>query len=84
MYADKTKPYRVRMVKNFIEIIYEFSSLNNNELMMKTIVSAPINEQIIVDPTNNIYFNLRGYGNLSTVRIKKFLFKQSFFSFLIF
>jgi hypothetical protein len=39
--------------------------------MMTTIVTAPLNEQIIVDPTNNIYFNLRGYGNLSTVSGEK-------------
>ena len=49
--------------------------------MMTTIVSAPLDNQIIADPTNNIYFNLRGYGNLSTVRkenlknsIRKFFF----------
>ncbi len=67
MYGDRNKPYRVRFVNGLMEVIYEFSSANNNEFMMTTIVSAPINYQIIVDPTNNIYFNLRGYGNLSTV-----------------
>jgi hypothetical protein len=76
MYGDVNKPYRVRFVNNLIEVIYEFSSSNNNELMMTTIGSAPLNEQIIVDPTNNIYFNLRGYGNLSTVREKVFYKKN--------
>jgi hypothetical protein len=71
MYGDPTKPYRVRFVNGLIEVIYEFSSSNYNELMMTTIVTAPLNEQIIVDPTNNIYFNLRGYGNLSTVSTEK-------------
>jgi hypothetical protein len=71
MYGDINKPYRIRFVNGLIKVIYEFSSSNNNELIMTTIVSAPLNEQIIVDPTNNIYFNLRGYGNLSTVRKKK-------------
>ncbi len=68
MYGDPNKPYRVRFVNGLIEVIYELSSSNHNEFMMTTIVTAPLNEQIIVDPTNNIYFNLRGYGNLNTVR----------------
>ncbi|CAF3465983.1 unnamed protein product [Rotaria sp. Silwood1] len=66
MYGDKSKPYRIRFVNDFMEIIYEFSSSNMNEFMMTTIVSPILYEQIIADPTNNIYFNLRGYGNLST------------------
>ncbi|CAF0737531.1 unnamed protein product [Adineta steineri] len=66
MYGDINKPYRVRFVNGLIEVIYEFASSNINEFMMTTIVSAPLNEQVIADPTNNIYFNLRGYGNLST------------------
>ena len=70
MYADPTKPYRVRFVNGLMEVIYEFSSSNKNEFMMTTMVSAPLYQQVIVDPTNNIYFNLRGYGNLSTVRKK--------------
>jgi len=60
MYGDINRPYRVRFVNNLIEVIYEFSSSNNNELMMTTIVSAPLYDHVIVDPTNNIYFNLRG------------------------
>ena len=70
MYGDKNKPYCIRFVNDLIEIIYEFSSSNMNEFMMTTIVSPKLHEQIIADPTNNIYFNLRGYGNLSTVRKK--------------
>ena len=68
MHGDRTKPSRVRFVRDFIEVIYEFSSADNSQFSMKTIVSPPLDEQIVVDPTNNIYFNLRGYGNLSTVR----------------
>lgn len=74
MYTVRNKPYRVRFVKDLIEVIYEFSSSNNNELMMTTIVSAPINGEVIVDPTNNVYFNLRGHGDLSTVREKTSFF----------
>jgi len=66
MYGDVNKPYRIRFVNGLVEVIYEFSATNNNELLMTTMVSAPLYDQIIVDPTNNIYFNLRGYGNLST------------------
>jgi len=66
MYGDLNKPYRVRFVNGLVEVIYEFSSTNNNELIMKTIVSAPLFQQLIADPTNNIYFNLRGSGNMST------------------
>ena len=72
MYGDVDRPYRVRFVNELVEVIYEFSSSNNNELMMVTIVSAPLGDQVVADPTNNIYFNLRGYGNLSTVRMKKY------------
>jgi hypothetical protein len=68
MYGDSNQPYHVRFVNGLVEVIYEFSSSNNNELIMRTIVSAPLYQQMIADPTNNIYFNLRGYGNLSTVR----------------
>jgi len=66
MYADINKPHRVRFVHGLIQIIYEFSSTNQNEFRMTTMVATPSNEQIIVDPTNNIYFNLRSYGDLST------------------
>ncbi|CAF0835226.1 unnamed protein product [Rotaria sordida] len=66
MYGDKNNPYHIRFVNDLIEIIYEFSSSNMNEFMMTTIVSPKLHEQIVADPTNNIYFNLRGYGNLST------------------
>ncbi|CAF4344895.1 unnamed protein product [Rotaria sp. Silwood2] len=66
MIDDKSKPYRIRFVKDAVEIIYEFSSSNTNEFMMTTIASPKLHEQIIADPTNNIYFNLRGYGSLST------------------
>jgi hypothetical protein len=38
---------------------------------MKIMVATPSDQQIIVDPTNNIYFNLRSHGNLSTVSKKK-------------
>jgi hypothetical protein len=78
MYGDVNKPYRVRFVNGLMEVIYEFSSSNNNELMMTTMVSAPVNEQVVVDPTNNVYFNLRGFGNLSTVR-ERALEKRFFF-----
>jgi hypothetical protein len=40
---------------------------------MTTMVATPSNQQIIVDPTNNIYFNLRSSGNLSTVRDKQII-----------
>ena len=67
MYADSNKPHRVRFVHDLVEVIYEFSLSNTNELIMTSIVSAPIYQSVIADPTNNIYFNLRGFGNLSTV-----------------
>jgi hypothetical protein len=67
MYADLNKPQRVRFVHGLVQIIYEFSLRNHNEFIMTTIVATPSNHQVIVDPTNNIYFNLRSYGNLSTV-----------------
>ncbi|CAM2706098.1 unnamed protein product [Rotaria socialis] len=66
MYGDLNAPYRVRFVHGLIETIYEFTSSNPNELVMTTFVSPGLNEQIVADPTNNIYFNLRGDGNLST------------------
>jgi len=66
MYGDKNKPYRVRFVNGLVQIIYEFSLKNLNEFIMTTMVATPSNQQIIVDPTNNIYFNLRSSGNLST------------------
>jgi hypothetical protein len=68
MYADVNKPYRVRFVYGLVQIIYEFSLNNFNEFLMTTMIATPSNQQVIVDPTNNIYFNLRSYGNLSTVR----------------
>ncbi|CAF4253956.1 unnamed protein product [Rotaria sp. Silwood2] len=66
MHVDKNHPHRVRFVYETIQIIYEFSSENSNEFMMKTIVGTSLNKQIIIDLTNNIYFNLRSYGNLNT------------------
>ncbi|CAF3558216.1 unnamed protein product [Rotaria sp. Silwood1] len=66
MYVDKYNQHRVRFIYETIQIIYEFSLRNSNEFLMKTIVGTPFNKQIIVDLTNNIYFNLRSYGNLST------------------
>jgi hypothetical protein len=81
MYADTNKPNRVRFVHGLIQIIYEFSLTNLNEFRMRIMVATPSNQQIIVDPTNNIYFNLRSYGNLSTVsEINSFIFKSFFFS----
>lgn len=71
MYADINKPYRVRFVHGLVQIIYEYSNKNHNEFRMTTMVATPSNQQITVDPTNNIYFNLRSYGNLSTVCRKK-------------
>ncbi len=71
MYADINKPYRVRFIHGLIQIIYEFSLKNFNEFLMKIMVATPSDQQIIVDPTNNIYFNLRSHGNLSTVSKKK-------------
>ena len=68
MYADANEPHRVRFVHDLVEVIYEFSLSNINELIMTSIVSAPVYQSVIADPTNNIYFNLRGFGNLSTVR----------------
>jgi hypothetical protein len=67
MFATADRPNRVRFMHGRAQVIYEFSSTNNNEFSMTTIVSTSSHQQIIVDPTNNIYFNLRGYGNLSTV-----------------
>lgn len=68
MYGDINAPDRVRFVHGLVEIVYEFSQSNRNELIMTTFVSPGLNGQIVADPTNNIYFNLRGHGNLSTVR----------------
>lgn len=68
LYADRTRPHRARFVNGFVEVIYEMSRSENNELVMTTIVSAPTYQQLVVDPTNNIYFNLRSHGDLSTVR----------------
>ena len=73
MFADMNKPFRARFVDGFTEIIYEFSTSNKDEFTMKTIVSPSINQQLIVDPTNNIYFNLRGRGDLSTVNSIRFI-----------
>ena len=67
MYRNKNNPYRVDFVNNLTRVIYELSSFKN-ELKMTTIVKSKLNQQIVVDPTNNIYFNLRGYGDLTTVR----------------
>ena len=68
MHADPQKGSRVRFVDGSTEVIYEFSSPTSNELIMTTIVSVPVDQQLIADPTNNIFFNLRGHGNLNTVR----------------
>ena len=68
MHATPNKPYHVRFVRGLVQIIYEFSSTDSNEFRMTTMVATPSNEDTIVDPTNNIYFNLRSQGNLSTVR----------------
>lgn len=75
MYGDIQTPNRIRFVNGLAEVVYEFSAANSNdasgpnisELMMLTTVSAPVYGEIIADPTNNIYFNLRGHGDLSTV-----------------
>ncbi|UJR30172.1 hypothetical protein I4U23_017712 [Adineta vaga] len=66
MLADETKPYRVRFIRDLVQIIYEFSSINPNQLIMTTMIAPASNEQLIADPTNNVYFNLRGYGTLNT------------------
>lgn len=66
MFVDTIKPYRVRFVHNLIQVIYEFSSTNVSELRMTTMIATPSNQKIIGDPTNNVYFNLRGHGDLST------------------
>lgn len=71
MFVDLKNPHRARFVDGFVEIIYEFSSTNRNEFSMKTTVSPPANQQLLADPTNNVYFNLRGEGNLSTVKRKE-------------
>ena len=69
MYGDINKPYRVRFVRGLVQIIYEFSSIFPNEFVMTSMVATPSDQPIVADPTNNIYFNLRGHGNLSTVTI---------------
>lgn len=66
MYADPQRPSTVRFVNGLIQVIYKFSLSNPNELLMTTMVATPSNQHMIVDPTNNIYFNLRGAGNLSS------------------
>jgi hypothetical protein len=73
MHANIDKPYHVRFVRGLIQVIYEFSLTNLNEFCMTTMVATPSNEETIVDPTNNIYFNLGSHGNLSTVSEKKLI-----------
>ena len=68
MYGNRNNSYRIRFVRDLIEIIYEISLENSNEFIMRTVVTPALNQKLIVDLTNNIYFNLRGYGTLNTVR----------------
>ena len=68
MNVNNNKPYHVRFVRDLVQIIYEFSLTDPNEFRMTTMVATPSDTDIIADPTNNIYFNLRSRGNLSTVR----------------
>lgn len=83
MHANPNKAYHVRFVRGLIQIIYEFSSTDPNEFRMTTMVATPSNEDTIVDPTNNIYFNLRSHGNLSTVSKRKFIYIGTLFFFLL-
>ncbi|CAF1204011.1 unnamed protein product [Adineta ricciae] len=66
MFADETKPYRVRFTRDLIHIVYEFSWSDSNQFFMTTMAAPASNEKLTVDPTNNIYFNLRSHGDLST------------------
>ena len=84
LYADRTRPYRARFLNGLMEVIYEIARTDNNELVMTTIVSAPTRQQIVVDPTNNIYFNLRGHGDLSTVNRSVFVCLSLILDFLWF
>lgn len=68
MFASADKPNRVRFARNTVQIIYEVSLKNADQFSMTTMVAPSSNEEIVADPTNNIYFNLRGHGNLGTVR----------------
>jgi hypothetical protein len=67
MYGDVARPHRVRFVHGLVQIIYQFSLNHPNEFSMTTMVATPSDQPVVADPTNNIYFNLRGHGNLSTV-----------------
>ena len=67
MYVDVNRPSRVRFVRELVQVIYEFTSKESNEFAMITMVATPSDTETIADPTNNIYFNLRGAGDLSTV-----------------
>lgn len=67
MNVNNNKPYHVRFVRGLVQVIYEISSTDSNEFRMRTMVATPSDADIIVDPTNNVYFNLRSRGNLSTV-----------------
>lgn len=68
MHVNRNKPHHVRFDRGLVRVIYELSLTNLNEFRMTTMVAAPSSEEITADPTNNIYFNLRSRGNLSTVR----------------
>lgn len=84
MYVDINKPYRVRFVHGLIQVIYEYSNKEHTEIRMTTMVATLSDRQIIVDPTNNIYFNLRSHGNLSTVCNNELFELILFFIFCLF
>ena len=67
MYADVERPHRACFINGLVQIVYEFSPKEPSEFTMTTIVAAAPQQAIMVDPTNNIYFDLRGNGNMSTV-----------------
>ena len=68
MYADVERPHRACFINRLVQIVYEFSPKEPSEFTMTTIAVADSSQPITVDPTNNIYFDFRGDGNLSTVR----------------
>ncbi|CAF0754186.1 unnamed protein product [Didymodactylos carnosus] len=72
IHVDQENPNRVRFVypkQRQAEVIYEL--LPNNELVI-TYIAYPMkdNREMLVDMTNYVFFNLRGYGDIKTHQIK--------------
>ncbi|CAF1322474.1 unnamed protein product, partial [Didymodactylos carnosus] len=72
MHVDQENPNRVRFVypkQHQSEVIYEL--LPNNELVI-SYIAYPMNDdrELLVDMTNYVYFNLRGYGDMSTHHLR--------------